>query len=82
MTSKYQKTVFDKEKLLRMKEILSLDCHDDPVFIDYNKLKLSIVNGQLCFVNSIGEFMPIARVSTIKSILEVDNGQSLYYKNW
>ena len=66
MTSKYQKTPFDLEKLLKMNAIEV----STGELIDYTELKLSIIYGQLCFVTSDNRFMPIARVNTIKDIIE------------
>jgi hypothetical protein len=71
MTSKYQKTPFDKDHCLKMEGIDVSNLKG--IWVDhiiYTKLKLSVVENQLCFVTSDGYFMPIARVSTIKNILE------------
>jgi hypothetical protein len=77
MTSKYQRIPFDKDKLLKMQGILVRDFNGLVEYtLDYKKLKLSVVAGQLSFVTEDGLYMPIARVSTIQGIFEKDKNEN------
>jgi len=70
MASKYQKTPFNKEKLLKMALIIAQKEDGQTVDVLYSELKLSVINGQICFVTTDDYFMPIARITTIETILE------------
>jgi hypothetical protein len=70
MTSKYQKVLFYKEKLLKIK-IVEVMGKSEIIFpIAYSQLKLSMINNQLCFVTDDDYFMPICRWDTLKDILD------------
>jgi hypothetical protein len=80
MTSKYQKTPFNKSNLLKMESITAINENEERVGLDYKNLKLDIINGQLCFVTPEELFMPIARISTVQGIIENYYTKLLYKK--
>ncbi len=81
MTSKYQKKpLFNKEKMLKMKEFTVEDNNGHKQFVNYSELKLSIISNQLCFVTPDDYFMPIARVTTINDIIGKENSDKRFFE--
>ena len=75
MASKSQKIHFNKARLLKIETLnTTSDNNGHKHFVEYSKLKLVIINGQLCFIDPNDYFMPIARISTIKDIIEKGEG--------
>jgi hypothetical protein len=61
---------FDKEKLLKIKEITALDHENHKQFVDPSKLKLILISSQLCWEDEKGFFIPIGRITEIKELFE------------
>jgi hypothetical protein len=61
---------FDKEKLLKIKEITALDHENHKQFVDPSELKLVLISKQLCWEDKNGFFIPLARMSEVKELFE------------
>ena len=64
---------FDKEKLLKIKEITALDHENHKQFVDPSELKLVLISNQLCWEDQSGFFIPIARMSQVKELFEKED---------